>query len=425
MVDLKTHRILDMINSREYEAVRAWLKTYENLRIISRDGSITYHNAIIDAHPNAIQISDRFHLLKNLTSYATDYLKRELKAHIVISLSQNENHVEDKIQVLSKSDENRKLTLKEKYEQIERLLSEGYSKTKICKDINMDVRAYDKLISMTPQERESSFQTKLMTIHEEKVKLKMERVNEVRELKKLGYNNCEISKCTGLDTSTIRKYLDENFNPVHVSYGKKRNGKLSRYINDINLMLEKGIMGSIIEAKIRELGYEGSSSTVRHYISDWKRRWKFFYDKTKKQGIKTATIERKDILKLLYHPIERVKAISQEYFERICNENSCFEKIYNIVWKFKKMLIDKEVDKLNDWIEEAQNLQIREIDSFVIGLQRDIDAVKNAIKYNYNNGLAEGSVNKLKVIKRIMYGRCSFETLRIKTLQLEKMYKFN
>lgn len=208
MVDLKTYRILDMINSREYEAVRAWLKTYENLRIISRDGSITYHNAIIDAHPNAIQISDRFHLLKNLTSYATDYLKRELKAHIVISLSQNENHVEDKIQVLSKSDENRKLTLKEKYEQIERLLSEGYSKTKICKDINMDVRAYDKLISMTPQERESSFQTKLMTIHEEKVKLKMERVNEVRELKKLGYNNCEISKCTGLDTSTIRKYLD-------------------------------------------------------------------------------------------------------------------------------------------------------------------------------------------------------------------------
>jgi len=54
-------------------------------------------------------------------------------------------------------------------------------------------------------------------------------------------------------------------------------------------------------------------------------------------------------------------------------------------------------------------------------LERDFDAVKNLIKYDYNNGLAEGSINKLKIIKRIMYGRCSFETLRIKTLRLEKM----
>ena len=53
-----------------------------------------------------------------------------------------------------------------------------------------------------------------------------------------------------------------------------------------------------------------------------------------------------------------------------------------------------------------------------------IDAVKNAIIYDYNNGLAEGSVNKLKVIKRIMYGRCSFALLRSKILNLEYL-KFN
>lgn len=44
--------------------------------------------------------------------------------------------------------------------------------------------------------------------------------------------------------------------------------------------------------------------------------------------------------------------------------------------------------------------------------------------YDYNNGIAEGSVNKLKVIKRIMYGRCSFDLLRSKILNLELM-KFN
>ena len=54
------------------------------------------------------------------------------------------------------------------------------------------------------------------------------------------------------------------------------------------------------------------------------------------------------------------------------------------------------------------------------GLKRDIQAVRNAIIYEYNNGLAEGSVNKLKVIKMIMYGRNKFEMLRKKVLFLEK-----
>lgn len=67
------------------------------------------------------------------------------------------------------------------------------------------------------------------------------------------------------------------------------------------------------------------------------------------------------------------------------------------------------------------NLGISEIKSFINGLKQDIDAVKNAISLDYNNGLAEGSVNKIKVIKRIMYGRCNFETLRNKVINLENL----
>ena len=62
------------------------------------------------------------------------------------------------------------------------------------------------------------------------------------------------------------------------------------------------------------------------------------------------------------------------------------------------------------------NDKIPEIDSFLNGIERDFEAVKNGIKYDYNNGLAEGSVNKIKVIKRIMYGRCSFDILKQKVL---------
>jgi transposase len=88
----------------------------------------------------------------------------------------------------------------------------------------------------------------------------------------------------------------------------------------------------------------------------------------------------------------------------------------------------KNIGKLDNWIEKASNLNNTYINSFLNGIKRDMIAVRNAIMLDYNNGLAEGSVNKIKVIKRIMYGRSSFNTLRKKILLLEKMrriQKFN
>ena len=72
MVDIETHKIIDMIDSRKEEKVTEWLKTYPNLEVISRDGGIMYKSASDKAHPKAKQISDRFHILKNLTEYAKD-----------------------------------------------------------------------------------------------------------------------------------------------------------------------------------------------------------------------------------------------------------------------------------------------------------------------------------------------------------------
>ena len=57
-----------------------------------------------------------------------------------------------------------------------------------------------------------------------------------------------------------------------------------------------------------------------------------------------------------------------------------------------------------------------ELNSFVELLESDLDAVKNAIIYDYSNGVFEGFNNKTKVIKRQMYGRCNFDLLRLKIL---------
>lgn len=84
MVNLDTHRIIDIIDSRETKQVEEWLKTYPNLKVISRDGAQTYSSAARNAHPDAIQVSDRFHLIKNLSDAVEKYLYRLFPSRLVI-----------------------------------------------------------------------------------------------------------------------------------------------------------------------------------------------------------------------------------------------------------------------------------------------------------------------------------------------------
>ena len=128
---------------------------------------------------------------------------------------------------------------------------------------------------------------------------------------------------------------------------------------------------------------------------------------------------------LLYKPIDKVKGISQEQLDKVIEKHPIIGEIYDIVKAFKETLFAKKPDELEKWLSEAEALKIDQIDSFVTGIRKDITAVKKAIELDYNNGLAEGSVNKLKVVKRIMYGRNSFELLKGKLLRLELKRKVN
>lgn len=84
MVNLDTHRIIDLIDSRETKRVEEWLKSYPHLQIISRDGAQTYSSVAPKSYPDAIQIRDRFHLLKNLSDVVEKYMNRLFPSRLVI-----------------------------------------------------------------------------------------------------------------------------------------------------------------------------------------------------------------------------------------------------------------------------------------------------------------------------------------------------
>ena len=80
------------------------------------------------------------------------------------------------------------------------------------------------------------------------------------------------------------------------------------------------------------------------------------------------------------------------------------------------MIRERQASSLDGWMQEARASGVKELQSFVAGIKRDYDAVKAGLRLKWSQGPVEGTVNKLKVHKRLMYGRASFALLRQKML---------
>lgn len=368
MIDSKTHRVVDILPSREREDVTEWLKEYKNLEVVSRDGSATYAAAIRGANPEVLQVSDRFHLLKGLSEACKSHIMYLFKANIKITKSSAK--------------------------------SEGgseYNSSYWEKEVREDY------VSRT---------------HQKNREKREKDMAEVRELAKEGYSISAIAEKTRHAWSTVKKYMDPEYAPCGANYDKKYPSKLKPYEKTIKDMLEKGRKFREIEKRLRQDGYIGAASTIRMYATRERKLLKHAGGAEEE----TEIIERKWLINLLYRPMEKIKGINEEQVEQVIREYPVIGKIYDLVKSFKEIVFSKKADDIENWMEESGKLGIEEITSFSNGLRRDLEAVKNAVRYDFNNGLAEGSVNKLKLSKRLMYGRCGFDTLR-KKLLLREQYK--
>ena len=370
MIDIDTHRVIDLLPSREVGDVAAWLRTYPNITVVSRDGSISYCAAIKQACEGIRQVSDRFHLLKGYTDAAKKFLTRLLAANFALPTE-----------------------------------ASHYNGTEAAD-------YWEKAV-------QDDFTTKE---HNASLEKKLSIVKRVRELHKTGLNNGEAAREAGINRVTVAKYLKPDYNPVSAMYNTTYASKIKPSAQDIKRFLSEGKTFRQISEYIREKGYDGADSTIRMYAT---RERKLMREAGAAQRSGTEKIERKWLIKLLYKPLDKVKDLSQEQIDRIIGEYPIMGRLYDTGRSFKETLFAKKPEELEKWLEEADLLGIDEISSFANGIRRDVAAVKNAIELDYNNGLAEGSVNKLKVIKRIMYGRNSFELLKSKLLRLELKREIN
>jgi predicted transcriptional regulator len=414
MADLDTHRVIDLIPSRETSDVADWLKEYPNIVLVSRDGSTTYANAISIAHPDAYQVSDKFHLIKNLTERATLYFQKIFKGRITIPVTS---------QSLIRNEAIRNGTAAEKVSLVKKLHSEGKTKAEIHAITGIGLPTVKKYIDLPGDQISERKKTAREREHEEAIQKVQAKADWVRELHANGLSKYAIAKKTGFTAGTVTRYLSPDFTPVSGHYGKLREGKLASYRNTVLQMRSEGATYEKIYVHIRQLGYNGSVAALREFVTKEKR---IAADLREDNGSRAVElIERKWMIQLLYRPLEKVKGIAKEQYEAVIRAYPEAATVYRIIEEFKIAISTKETKYLFGWMDEVRALSIAEFDSFLNGLEQDIEAVRNTVIFDCNNGLAEGCINKLKVIKRIMYGRCSFELLRKKVIGWDQWKRFN
>ena len=128
---------------------------------------------------------------------------------------------------------------------------------------------------------------------------------------------------------------------------------------------------------------------------------------------------------LIYRELEHIKGLTRKQYNAAVEKYPILGQLYTVLKEFHRIVFSQKSNELDQWLHIVSSLKIPELDAYISGLKNDLEAVKNGIDYKYNNGLAEGSVNKIKLIKRIMYGRNSFQLLKAKILLNEYYNQFN
>lgn len=402
MVNQNTYQIISSINSRDVGDVSNWLKKFPNVKTITRDGSFIYKSAIEMCNNNIVQISDRFHLIKNLTDTMIIIIKNLIPRNIIIEEISRRNDVK---------------SLKTKFELTKKDIENGMSFSTACTNNSINFNTMKKLMEYNELEINEYFKDNELHQRLERIEKKNEIVRKSKELKKQGYKITQIADILGLNRKTIAKYIKNDFEFTIENTSRDVFNSCKPFHDLIIDMVEKSYKGTVIYQKLLKQGYSGKYGMVKRYISKIKKENEFIFKKTTK---------RKYIIKLIFKDLKDIEEIDRTTLLKIYSLEPKLKTYIELTKEFKGILLHtKSIKALNKWLKKSKKIGNDELNSFIKGIIQDYEAVKNSLIYKQSNGVVEASVNKIKLNKRIMYGRCSFELLKAKTHRLQILNHFN
>ena len=202
-----------------------------------------------------------------------------------------------------------------------------------------------------------------------------------------------------------------------------RKSKLDPYLPYLREQWDAGIHNcSRLYALVKDRGYTGCQSGLRKRLSEWRaelppQRWRGSPPKPRlfaQRGQRRLSSRAASFLMIV--PPEKLTAKQHQQLESICQASSELHTVYLLSREFVTMLKERRAEALNAWLKRAKESHVAELKSFANGIYRDDAAMYAACSRPESNGITEGHVNRLKFLKRQMFGRAHLDLLRVKVL---------
>jgi transposase len=346
LIDMATHRPIDVLADREADTFTAWLLAHPGAEVICRDRAGAYAEAAGTGAPDAIQVADRWHLWHNLAEVV-----ERIVARLRVSWRPPEPVVvRAEAIVPDRPDGPGALRIRERHAAVHALMDKGASRAGIARELRIDSKTARRFMAAATAE---------------------DLIESAR-----------LRRGSTLD--------------AHASYLTRR-------------WAEGCTSTSRLHQELRERGVPVSERTVRRFLLQLRQD-----DAPPKRPVvpKVKQVARA----VLTHPeaLTEADAIMLKELRDRCEDLAL---TCQIVESFAKILINRGgEEKLTAWVQEVEAGDLSEMQSFAAGLRRDWAAVCAGITLPWSSGKVEGHVNRIKMLKRQMFGRAKPDLLRKRVL---------
>lgn len=358
VVDLERKRPIDLLPSREGDVVREWLQAHPTVEVVARDRSGEYKEAVTQGAPQAKQIADRWHLLHNL-------------AECVV------RHVSSR------------------YEAICRLAPIESPKSP-CETAGKR-RRYDPGPAR-------------LTLQATRAKQREERFAAVKAQQAQGVCASHIAKAFKLSRRIVNQWVNSQSLPKDSRGRFKAVCLIDAYEPYLQKRLAEGCTNqSQLWREICQQGFSGK----RALVSRWVRQYQSKQAATRS---KRALIPQpRPLAWLLLRSDKEHTEVEQQVWQWLQQDEKLLE-LRQIAHEFIAIVRQRQSDLWSGWLERCVASSVKELRHLAVGFKRDEAAVREAVTQIWSNGPTEGHINRLKYLKRQMYGRAKFDLLRLRFL---------
>jgi transposase len=385
VVDLERSQVIDLLPDRDAKTVKNWLEAHPDVELVSRDRWSEYAQATTEAASQAQQVADRWHLLKNLREAIERLFERQSAV------------VGEALKPAATASE-----------------STGSTRPSPDPEATLDT---ESLLPRPPSE--PAPESPRAQARRAKRQRRVDRFEQVHKRQRQGHSARRIARELGLSRNSVLRYLRSEKCPDW-GPGRPRSSQLDAYREEIDARLAEGCTNAAqLHRELGTRGFRGSASSVRAYV-------------TKRLGAAGKKRARVNAAEAPPSPAPSPKQLSFEWVRRRENRKPAEEARLNAIRtrsaelssaldladEFAELVRKRSKGSLSDWLAKGEASSCPEVRRFAEGIRRDEAAVQAAVSQKWSNGPVEGQVNRLKMIKRQMYGRAGFVLLKARVIKV-------